>query len=96
MQKLDKVYALQNERAALMQEQQAVSLEWKHFYLDNGINEGDMPSKHIGSKRIIALWLEFQLHATGEKAVPANWFAKWKEENKVVVDEMGLPASTAS
>ncbi len=80
--KLDKVYALQNERAALMQEQQAVSLEWKHFYLDNGINEGDMPSKHVGSKRIIALWLEFQLHATGEKAVPANWFAKWKEKIK--------------
>ena len=59
-----------------------MSLEWKHFYLDNGINEDDMPSKHVGSKRIIALWLEFQLHATGEKAVPANWFAKWKEKIK--------------
>ena len=36
---LDKVLALQNEKTKLLQEQQAIALEWKHFCLDNGVSE---------------------------------------------------------
>lgn len=79
---LDKVYALQNERAMLLQEQQEVNLEWKHFCLDNNIKEEDKKSKHIHSKRIISLWLEYQAHANGEKPAPTKWFAKKMEKVK--------------
>lgn len=77
LQKLDKVYALQNERAILLQEQQAVELEWKHFCLENKTNENQKSFNRISSKRIIALWLEFQAHENGGDWESTNWFAKW-------------------
>lgn len=81
LEKLNKVHALQNERATLLQELQAVSLEWEHFCLDN-TTEYHKPASHISSKRIIALWLEIQTHANGEKTAPASWFQKWIEKIK--------------
>ena len=77
---LDKVYEWQNERAELLQEQQAVELEWKHFCMYNDLGKNTAGRHHISSKRIISLWLEFQAHAKGEKPKPSNWFSKWKEK----------------
>ena len=80
LQQLDYVYDLQNERARLLQEQQAVELEWKHFCMDNDLDEQTDLQKHTNSKRIISLWLKYQSHANGESPEPANWFAKWREK----------------
>lgn len=79
---LDKVFALQNERAELLQEQQAVALEWKHFCMDNGVDERLELTNRINSKRVISLWLEYQAQAYGEKPISANWFVKWLEKLK--------------
>ena len=82
LQQLDKVYDLQNERAELLQEQQAIELEWKHFCMDNNLDNNTNGRNSISSKRIISLWLEFQAYAKGEKQEPTNWFSKWKEKIK--------------
>lgn len=79
---LDKVFALQNERAELLQEQQAVALEWKHFCMDNGVDERLELTNRINSKRVISLWLEYQAQAYGENPISANWFVKWLEKLK--------------
>ena len=79
---LDKVFALQNERAELLQEQQVVALEWKHFCMDNGVDERLELTNRINSKRVISLWLEYQAQAYGEKPISANWFVKWLEKLK--------------
>lgn len=76
LQHLDKVFALQNEKAELLHEQQAIALEWKHFCLDNGVSEDMVLSHRANSKRIISLWLEYQLIADGEHPQPTSWFAK--------------------
>lgn len=82
LQQLDKVYDLQNERAELLQEQQTVELEWKHFCMDNNWDNNANGRSSISSKCIISLWLEFQAYARGEKQEPTNWFSKWKEKIK--------------
>ena len=82
LQQLDRVYGLQNERAELLQEQQAVELEWKHFCMDNKLDQNRVGRDHISSKRVISLWLGFQACANGEKPKPTNWFSKWKDKIK--------------
>lgn len=82
LQQLDKVYDLQNERAELLQEQQTVELEWKHFCMDNNWDNNANGRSSISSKCIISLWLEFQAYAKGEKQEATNWFSKWKEKIK--------------
>ena len=82
LQQLGKVYDLQNERAELLQEQQTVELEWKHFCIDNKLDQNTFGRNHISSKRVISLWLEFQSYANGEKPEPTNWFSKWKDKIK--------------
>ncbi len=82
LQNLDKVYALQNERAQLLQEQQSIVLEWKHFCMDNNIDETSKSSNHVSSKRIISLWLEYQAHANGEMSEPEGLLSKWGEKLK--------------
>ncbi len=73
---LDNVYVLQNEKAELQSEQQAIALEWKHFCMDNGMDE-DMPLyRRAQSKRIISFWLEYQTMTDGEQSKPTSWFAK--------------------
>ena len=76
LQQLDRVFALQNEKAELLQEQQAIALEWKHFCMDNSIDEEMQLTRHANSERIIALWLEYQSMADGERVEQTNWFAK--------------------
>ena len=82
LQQLDKVYDLQNERVGLLQEQQAVELEWKHFCMDNKLDQNRVGRDQISSKRVISLWLGFQACANGEKPKPTNWFSKWKDKIK--------------
>ena len=81
-QHLDKVYALQNERALLLQEQHAIGLEWKHFCQDNDVDENTVSKHHINSKRIISIWLNCQTRADGEYTEPAHWIGKWIERIK--------------
>ena len=76
LQQLDKVFALQNEKAELLHEQQAIELEWKHFCLDNGVSEDMALSHRANSKRIISLWLEYQSIADSEQPQSTSWFAK--------------------
>ena len=80
LQRLDKVFALQNERAKLLQEQQAVGLEWKHFCMDNGIGESVKTPHRVSSKSIMRLWLNYQVYANGEKPEPTNFFSRWIEQ----------------
>ena len=80
LQRLDKVFALQNERAMLLQEQQAVGLEWKHFCMDNGIGESVKTPHRVSSKSIMRLWLNYQVYANGEKPEPTNFFSRWIEQ----------------
>ncbi len=76
LQRLDKMFVLQNEKAELLNEQQAVALEWKHFCIDNGVSEDMRLSRHNKSKRIISLWLEYQAIANGGQSEATNWFSK--------------------
>jgi RecA/RadA recombinase len=76
LRKLDRVFALQNEKAELLHEQQTIALEWKHFCMDNSIDEEKQLTRHANSERIIALWLEYQSMAEGERVEPTSWFAK--------------------
>ncbi len=76
LEQLDRVFALQNEKAELQSEQQAIALEWKHFCMDNGANEDMELIRRANSKRIISLWLEFQSMADDEQPKPTNWFAR--------------------
>ncbi len=79
---LDKVYALQNKRASLLQEQQAIELEWKHFCLDNEVDEILELKRHISSKRILSIWLNFQTRAERDYAHPTSWVDKWVKQIK--------------
>lgn len=76
LQHLDKVLALQNEKAELQSEEQALALEWKHFCMDNGVSEDMVLSHRANSKRIISLWLEYQSIADSELTNPTSWFVK--------------------
>lgn len=80
LQRLDKVFALQNERAKLLQDQQAVGLEWKHFCMDNGIGESVKTPHRVSSKSIMRLCLNYQVYANGEKPEPTNFFSRWIEQ----------------
>lgn len=76
LKQLEGVFALQNENASLLQEQQALSLEWKHFCRDNGLDENMKPSVRSHSKNIISLWLRYQSMADGESPKAKNMFVK--------------------
>ena len=76
LKQLDKVFALQNENAGLQQEKQAIALEWRHFCMDNGLDENIKPSLRTHSKNIISLWLRSQSMADGEFPKAKNFFTK--------------------
>ncbi len=82
LQQLDKVFALQNEKAELLNEQQAISLEWNHFCMDNGVSEDMELSRRANSERFISLWLDFQSIADGELSTPTNRLAKMGQRLK--------------
>lgn len=82
LQQLDKVYSLQNHEAELLQEQQSLALEWKHFCIDNNLDENVKLSHHHNSKQLISLWLEYQSIADGLQPTPTNLLAKISQRLK--------------
>ncbi len=82
LHRLDRVFALQNEKAELQSEEQALALEWKHFCRDNGVDEDMELPRRLSSKRVIAAWLECQAIADGGVKVPTNWLAKARRRLK--------------
>ena len=94
LQQLDNVYSLQNERAKLQQELQALKLEWKHFCINNNIDENQKITNSVSSKQIVSLWLKIQAitHAHSITVTPLLrqlsdvmkwWWLKWKCRNKL-------------
>lgn len=83
LQQIDKVHALQRERAELQQAHQDIALEWKHFCIDNNLDESMKAKSRMDSKRIISLWLEYQARGNGEKPEPSNWLLKCAEKIKL-------------
>lgn len=79
LEQFDKVYALQNEKAELRQERQALDLEWKHFCLDNDLDEDATAVRYTKSNRIIKLWLEYQVMAKDGTAEPTNLLLRLKK-----------------
>ena len=76
LEKLDKVFALQNERAQLLQELQAIKLEWKHFCMDNKMEESKELEKHFSSKQILSIWLQCQATTDQTRLSNSNLFNK--------------------
>lgn len=76
LEKLDKVFALQNERAQLLQELQAIKLEWKHFCMDNKMEESKELEKHFSSKQILSIWLKCQATTDQTRLSNSNLFNK--------------------
>lgn len=77
LQQLENVYSLQHERAELLQEQRAISLEWKHFCMDNEVDDDLELDKYVDSRRVMSLWVKFQIQADGDNEKPASWLVKW-------------------
>lgn len=73
---LDTIYDLQNKRAKLLQEQHSVTLEWKHFCLDNHTDEDPAMGSTTNSKRVIAMWVELQSYANSDDTTASNWWQK--------------------
>ena len=92
LDQLDRVYVLQNEKAKLLQEQQAVILEWKHFCMITGVVE-QQSFRRFPSSRIIKLWLDYQEMVKEESSMPKSWFVKFKERLKKMEVKMDLQAS---
>ena len=82
LRSLDKVYALLNEDAMLRQEQQSVDLEWRHFCMDNAIDEQLPLERRAQSFVIIKLWLHFQSKADGTLIAPNGFWARITENLK--------------
>lgn len=91
---LDTVYSLLNEEALLRQELDTISLEWRHFCMDNGINENlslskSFPylanyshtyrSKDSFSHLIISLWLYHLSKSDGTALKQEGFIAKISE-----------------
>ena len=82
LRNLDKVYALLNEDAMLRQEQQSINLEWRHFCMDNSIDEQTPLERRTPSSLIIRLWLYYQSKANGTLIVPNGLWSRITEELK--------------
>ena len=82
LRSLDKVYDLLNEDAQLREEQQEVDLEWRHFCMDNGLDEQSALARRVRSSLIIRLWLYYQSKTDGTYIDPRGLWAKivdaWK------------------
>ena len=82
LQSLARVYALQNEESLLLQQQQSVNLEWRHFCMDNGIDEHTPLEKRVPSSFIIKIWLYFQSKSEGTLIAPGGLWEKIIERLK--------------
>lgn len=65
LQCLDKVYELLNEDAQLRQERQCVELEWRHFCINNRIDEDTSLDRKTSSSLVIRQWLYYQFKEEG-------------------------------
>ena len=82
LEELDQVFALQNERALLLQESQTIKLEWKHFCIDNNIDEGQELTQHLNAKSILSAWLKCQAIADNVIPTKSNMLSKLFENLK--------------
>ena len=82
LQQLDKVFGLQNERTELLQEHQSVALEWKHFCIDNGIDDQRELTNRVSTERIISIWMKCQMMANNDAEAVASWIGVLKEKIK--------------
>ena len=77
--KLQNAFSLQEELAKCKQEIKEVELEWQHFKEDNNIGDEEFkPKSAIESKRLMKLWLDYQIFIEAE--VPSkhqNRFVRW-------------------
>lgn len=73
---LDKVYALQNEKAELQQKQQTISLEWRHFCDVNAESESLDNGVVADSNDIISAWLKLQFKADNYEIENMNWWSR--------------------
>lgn len=78
-ERLDNVYALQDEQARLRHEQQELALEWKHYCMENGL-EVDMPLRRKAkSAFVINQWIRYQAMADGESMLSGGFFGRLME-----------------
>lgn len=83
LEKLRKVFALQEELAHSKQELKEVELEWSHFIQDNDIEEDAFtPKSGVKSKRYMSLWLQYQAYAEKDRIVSKGWLASFKNKIK--------------
>lgn len=77
LQKLDRIFEIQEKLALSKQELQAIELEWNHFSHD--MNVEGLPcrlSKPVPSSRFLELWLQFQAYSEKDVMAPVGW---WNE-----------------
>lgn len=97
LEKLDHVYTLQNERAQLLQELQAIKLEWKHFCKNNDIDEKQNLTEYLNTNSILSVWLKCQMIAdTSDNPNSTFWlkllgklkwlWLKWTFKHKLHID----------
>lgn len=80
---LRKVFSLQEELAKSKQEFKTVGLEWEHFKQDHGIDEKSYCVKsRANSKRLMKLWLQYQLRVEGDHSSLKNPLTKLWERIK--------------
>ena len=83
LSKLNNVFALQEEQAVLRQEIKDVELEWEYFKQDNPVDDTYCAKRSVKSKRIMKLWLQYQVYAESYATVPHSFIgrlaarAKW-------------------
>ncbi len=82
LQKLDTVFALQNEQAELRQQQKAIALEWKHFCRKYDIEEEASVERVINSSRLMRLWLQCQLVSKEDAHITNKFSATFKRRMK--------------
>lgn len=82
LERLNKVFSLQNEQAELKQQREAIGLEWKHFCQRHRLEEDAPLQRVVKSSRLMRLWLQCQLVTKGDSLVTDNSFAAFKHQIK--------------
>ena len=83
LKRLRKVFELQENLASAKQELKCIELEWEHFKLDNKIDNNTYPSrKTVKAKRLMNLWLRYQIYAEGDIITPSSLLGRMMERIK--------------
>ena len=83
LKRLRKVFELQENLASAKQELKCIELEWEHFKLDNKIDNNTYPSrKTVKAKRLMNLWLRYQIYAEGDIITPSSLLGRMMERKK--------------